>query len=169
MEKKNKELAAKLFSAKNEEVLSTIEYIKEKGNTELLYALLKLIQITDDSKIESKAKDIFFNLKDTNSVKVIMSAIENDEFSDIRSFLCSACWNNGLDYSNYLPVFVKLYIEEPFETAFDAFTIVENFTNRPEKKIIEEQIELLKSSNLNLSDEKKHLLVEFVNILQNMM
>jgi len=169
MEKKNKELATKLFSVKNEDVLSTIEYIKKEGNTELLYALLKLIQKTDNSKIESKAKDIFFNLKDTKSVELIMSAIENNEFANLRSFLCSACWNNGLDYSNYLPVFVKLYIEEPFATAFDAFTIVENFTNKPEKKIIEEQIEWLKSSNLNLSDDKKHLLVEFVNILQNMM
>jgi len=169
MEKKNKELAAKLFSVKNEEVLSTIEYIKEKGNTELLNALLKLIQKTNNREIEQKAKDIFFNLKNTKSVQIIMSAIQDDEYADIRNFLCSACWNNGLDYSNYLPVFVKLYIEEPFETAFEAFTIVENFHQKPEKKIIEEQIELLKSSNLNLSNEKKHLLVEFVNILQNMM
>jgi len=169
MEKKNKELATKLFSVKNEDVLSTIEYIKEEGNTELLYALLKLIQKTDDAKIESKAKNIFFHLKDTKSVELIMSAIENNEFANLRSFLCSACWNNGLDYSNYLPVFVKLYIEEPFATAFEAFTIVENFTNKTEKNIIEEQIEWLKSSNLNLSDDKKHLLVEFVNILQNMM
>ncbi len=169
MDKKTKQLAEKLYSADNNVVLEAIEEIQTQGNIEILPSLLELIQNSKNPKIERKAKAIFFGLKDNKAAEFMVWALQNEKYAHLRPFLSSACWNNGLDYSDYLPVFVQLFLNEQFEVAFDAFTVVENLTGFPENSVIEEQIEVLKQAAGTIAEEKKHLLTEFVNLLQNML
>ena len=49
-----------------------------------------------------------------------------------------ACWQNGLDYSLFLLVFVDFVIKEDWETAFEAFTVIENMEFLPENETIAE-------------------------------
>jgi len=166
---KTKELTEKLFSTDNNTVLDAIQEIQTNGSIEFLPALLKVIQKNKNPKVERKAKAIFFELKDNKAVDFIIEALNSEQYINLRSFLTSACWNNGLDYSAHLPVFVRLFITESFELAFDAFTIVENMATLPEKTIIEEQIAKLKAASSHVTNDKKHLLIEFIKILQNML
>jgi hypothetical protein len=46
--------------------------------------------------------------------------------------ITTACWENGLDYKNYFPVFVDIVINEDWETGFEAFTVIENMENYPD-------------------------------------
>ncbi len=163
--KKETELIKKLFSIKENEVLEAISEIKTNGNIALLTPLLKLIKHPQSSKIENEAKAIFLNIKDEKAVEFIVNTLKNDQYSDIRKFLVAACWQNGLDYSTYLSDFVQLFINENFEIAFDAFTVIENRSPLPDNDTVRIEIAKLKSVINKISEDKKHLLVKLVSIL----
>jgi hypothetical protein len=59
------------------------------------------------------------------SVPIIVEAIMNKEYSSIQEMLLRACWENGLDYSKYLPTFVNCYSWKFYE-CIEAFTVIEN-------------------------------------------
>ena len=50
--------------------------------------------------------------------------------------LLTACWQNGLDFSTFLPVFIDLIIHEDWEIAFEAFTVIDNLEFLPSHEII---------------------------------
>jgi hypothetical protein len=128
MEKKklNKNIEANLFSANTETVIATLNTLKEKGNNAYLPLLFDLLNSNPEDEIEQEIIFILYNLKIKDAVPVMVEALQNPKYLPIRKKLTAACWENGLDYKNYLPVFVDLVINEDWETGFEAFTVIEN-------------------------------------------
>jgi hypothetical protein len=127
-----------LFSANPEKVIHTINRIKEIGNKDYLPALFDLLLSNPDTDVKNEIEIILGTIKDKSSVSLFVEALQNEKYKTIQKSLLMACWQNGLDYSLFLPVFVNLVINENWETAFEAFTVIENMEFLPEDKTIAE-------------------------------
>jgi hypothetical protein len=99
-----------------------------------------------------------------------MEAIQNPEYISIRKKIITACWQNGLDYKNQLPVFVDLVIQEEWETGFEAFTVIENMEEYPEREIIDLAVSKIQDALPGTEGKKKYFLQEILilNLLNDL-
>jgi len=162
----NKELIKNLQSGKTETVISALKLIASEGNNDLLTEVIKLFHQTTNNTIQQEIIKIIEHLKDPKSVPVIINAIENKDFADQLPVLVAACWKNGLNYEEYTETFVQVFIEGDFQLAFDAFTVIDNL-----EEIKQQDAEgcLIKLRNAfdNISDDKKRLITELINIIND--
>jgi len=125
-----------LFSADVEVVKMAIEKISIEGNRLYLPILFDLLNTMPEHEIEIEITNLLGTVKDKESVNSFMRAIEDEKYKAIRKTLISACWQNGLDFSNFIPVFVDIIINDEWEVAFEAFTLIDNLEFLPGDDIL---------------------------------
>ena len=159
-------LVKRLNSADTNEVLFTINQIRNSGDPEIIYFLLDLL-ITNPHKDISKAIiELLNELKNKACTSEIIKALQDDKFSSIKKEILTSCWHSGLDYSDHLAFFVTIFIENDFLVAFEAFTIIESFEREYDTDIIITLIEDLKRNLNGMNEEKRNLLIELVHLLE---
>lgn len=147
-------LQQQLFAADTKTVISAIQTIKKKGNKLYIPILLDVLNSNPEKEIEDEVLDLLATVKDKDAANAFIEAIQNTKYKSILKPLLVSCWQNGLDFCNYTPLFVELIINEDWEIAFEAFTIIDNLEFLPEQVIIEET-KLLIESNLAVANEQK--------------
>ena len=162
-----KQIKKNLRSGKEDIILETINYLKDKGNSQIIPDLIELLRTVQNQKIQDEIADFLANIKNKDAIPLIIEAIQNERYKKEISILVSSCWQSSLDFSKYLPVFIDIFISEQFQTAFEAFTVIENLEGKFTKKDIDIEIDKLKSSITSISDDKRELLVELTHILKN--
>lgn len=135
-EKIDEQIKKNLFSANTEVVLSAIEAIKNKGNKLYIPILFDLLNSMPEPEIEIEIQNILGTVKDKDTINGFIRAIEDERYKKIRKWIIVACWQNGLDFSTFLPVFIDLVIKEDWEIAFEAFTVIDNLEYLPSPEII---------------------------------
>jgi hypothetical protein len=168
MEKKklDKNIEENLFSANTVTVKATLNTLKEKGNKTYLPLLFDLLNSNPEAEIEEEIIFILYNLKIKDAVPVMVEALQNPKYFPIRKKLTAACWENGLDYKNYLPVFVDLVINEDWETGFEAFTVIENMENYPEQDIVDMATEKIRHGLTKANEQQKYFLHEILTLIR---
>ena len=132
----NEKIKLALFSADVEMVKMAIEKISNEGNRLYLPLLFDLLNTLPEHEVELEIIKLLGSVKDKESVNSFMRAIENEKYKTIRKTLISACWQNGLDFSNFMPVFIDLIINDEWEVAFEAFTLIDNLEYLPNEDIL---------------------------------
>lgn len=153
----------KLFSAKTETVISALQSIKEKGNKAYVPLLFDLLSTQPEKEIEQEVLALLSTVKDKETVNTFMRALENDKYKPIRKTILTACWQNGLDFSTFLPVFIDMIIAEDWEIAFEAFTIVDNFEMLPNPAIIETSVSKINLVMDKANEQKRYFLNEILS------
>ena len=106
------EMESKLFSSNETEVISALHFIKEKGDLFYLPLLFRLLNSVPEENIENEILYILNNLKYKEAAKVLADAIRDPGYVSIRKKLTTACWQNGLDYSEFFSVFVQIFTDK---------------------------------------------------------
>lgn len=163
--KTDKNLEARLLSGRTVTVVSALDEIKAKGNVAYLPLLFELLNSNPDEQVEKEILNILGTLKIQEAVPVMAEALQSAEYRSIRKKLTTACWQNGLDYKNHLPVFVDLIINEDWETGFEAFTVIENLEKFPEQEIIDRSLSSIENALPEASDKKKYFLQEILVLI----
>lgn len=133
---------------------------KEKGiNYTFLFDLLNS---SPEPEIETEIKNLLGSVKDKESVNSFMRAIENDKYKSIRKEILTACWQNGLDFSAFLPVFIDFIIREDWEIAFEAFTVIDNLEYLPGAEIIIISIAKINEALPTATNQNKYFLNEIL-------
>lgn len=137
----NKEIQNQLFSANNEIVVAAVQKIRSHGNSLYIPILLDLLISNPDNEIEKEILKLLGNIKAKNAVPLLVKALQDPTYKSVQKNILTACWQNGLNYDDYLPFFVDIVINEDWETAFEAFTLIENMEHLPEPEIVESTIQ----------------------------
>lgn len=163
----NKEIIQKLESSEEKTLIETLKAISKEGNNEILIKVIDLLEKSSSTLVRDEIIKIIENLKEQDSSKILIEAITNPKNVKELSILVSACWKNGLNYEAYLEVFIDLFLEADFQLAFEAFTVIDTFEQLDENKV---NINLFKleSTIENLTDDKKALCTELINILNEL-
>jgi len=165
-EKIDQRIKQNLFSPKNDIVISAIDEIKNKGNRLYLPILFELLNTGTEHEVEKEIMNLLGTVKEKDAVNSFMRAIEDNKFKSIRKLLLTACWQNGLDFSTFLPVFIDQIIDEDWEIAFEAFTIIDNLEYLPSAAIINVAVEKINNAIENVNEQKQYFLQEILVKLQ---
>lgn len=160
----NQAITKQLFSENIEEVLSAIKRLNKDGNKDYLPALFEVLNSTPEESITNSIGKLLCTIKDSQTIPVFISALKEEKYKNIRKNIVSACWQNGLDFSDYINDFVDLVISENWETAFEAFTVIDNFTNLPPEKKLAKTREKVESAIKDNDGQKKYLLEEILKL-----
>jgi hypothetical protein len=154
-----------LKSSDSQKVIETIGELRESGNVAYIPLLLDLLSSTPEIEIKKKIRELFSNLKDSDAISIIISAILDPKFDTELKGLVSSCWENGLDYTGYLSLFVDLLIEKDLEVAFEAYTVIMNTENKIDQSIIDIQIGRLEKALISVPELKRQLLLDVIDFL----
>lgn len=161
----HKDILKGLESANSLKVIETIEELRASGRATDIPLLVELLHLTQNPEIKTKITDLFANLKESNAIPQIVEAIQNQKYAPELKELIACCWENGLDYSNYLSLFVGLMIDNEFEIAFEAYTVIMNLETRIDQKIIDQEIDLLEQALSSASEQKRQLMLDVIDFL----
>lgn len=154
-----------LQSADSDKVIESLDELRVTGKSSDIPILIEMLHLSQNKEIKSKITSLFANLKETDAIPYIIEAIKNERYTPELKQLVSCCWENGLDYTIYLPLFVDILIESDFLVAFEAYTILTNMTATIDQDKIDTEIEKLDQALQTTTDEKKVLIHEVIDFL----
>ena len=161
----HKNILKGLESADSLKVIDTIEELRNSGKASDIPLLVELLHLTQNPEIKSKITGLFANLKESDTIPQIIEAIQNQKYSPELKELVACCWENGLDYSNYLSLFVGLLIDNEFEIAFEAYTVIMNLETQIDQQIIDQEIDLLEQALSSAPEQKRQLMLDVIDFL----
>lgn len=145
--------------------LHAITELREEGNASYIPVLIELLHSTDHAAIKSEIAGLLSELKHRDAVPLMIEAIENKKYTNELNYLVSACWGNGLDYSDHLSLFIDLMIDYDFLVAFEAHTVITNMSGKISNEIVEKESRKIKEAMLHSDDQKKELLHDLLDFL----
>jgi hypothetical protein len=161
-EKLNKNIQAELFSTNQATVISAIHKISVRGNKLYIPALLDLLLSNTEKEVEKEILGLLGNVKVKETVPIFAGALEMEKYIPIRKTILTACWQNGLHYHDYLPVFVNIVINDDWETAFEAFTVIDNMEFLPGNNILEQTKRIIAPALKTANKQKEYFLREIL-------
>jgi hypothetical protein len=165
MTHEHRQILQGLESSDSLKVIETLEELRASGKVTDIPVLIEILHLTQNPEIKSKIIDLFANLKESDAIPLIIEAIRNQKYAPELKELVASCWENGLDYSSYLTLFVDLLIESDFNVAFEAYTVIMNNEHQIELTIIDHQIERLQKALVTTPEMKQQLLLDVIDFL----
>lgn len=160
----NQQTQKNLFSTDINVVISTLNLLKEKGNKEYLPILFELLLLKPEIEVEKEIIKLLETIKDSSTVAVFVEALKEERFVPIRKNILTCCWQNGLDFSSYIDLFVDLIIEDEWEVAFEAFTVIENLKHFPPAEELKETKLRIANALKSANEQKQYFLEEILKM-----
>ncbi len=162
MNKIDENIKINLFAPKTEVIVEALKQIKTAGNRLYLPLMFDLLLSEPEEEIKKEIQNILGTIKDKQTVNSFVRGIENEKYKPIRKNILTACWQNGLDFSTFLPVFIDQIIVEDWEIAFEAFTVADNLEVLPGEPVLSISKEKIKKALDSVTDQKQYFLNEIL-------
>jgi hypothetical protein len=146
-------------------VIEMLEKLRISGKASDIPLLIEMLHISQNSEIKSKITGLFDNLKESDAIPLIVEAIQNQKYAPELKELVSSCWENGMDYSKYIALFVDLLIDNDLEVALEAYTVIMNTENKIDQVIIDQEVEKLEKALPSVSEQKRQLMLDVIDFL----
>jgi hypothetical protein len=137
----------------------------EKHVVSLLTYLTSLEEKEDKETIDAIVKVLSFCTKDFVRAPIIDTIKHVESSPAIKASLIAICWESGLDYSNYLDVFVDALLKDNEIVAIEAYTLIMELVTKTDqfKKAIEtitntEQTNYSAAHRILINDSLQHLI-----------
>jgi hypothetical protein len=158
----DEQIKTNLFSTNTSVVVAALDSIKRQGNKLYIPILFDLLNSSPEPEIETEIRKLLGTVKDKDTINSFMRAIEEEKYKSIRKIILISCWQNGLDFSTFMPVFIDLVIHEEWEVAFEAFTLIDNMEYVPSKEILDISVDKIDMALPEASDQTKYFLHEIL-------
>ena len=156
-----------LWSADDLIVLKTLHKLRNAGNLTYVPDLLKLLSQTRNELIEKELIRFLADIKEKGAVPLVVAGLKKPGLKTAHAGILSAIWQSGLDYSRYMDLFIQLFLEGDYLVALESFTVIEqSIEHLSDQEIAEERNHLLNALE-SVSEDKKPLARELVNLLQS--
>jgi hypothetical protein len=112
---------------------------KENNVADLLESLL-------EKQSRQESEEIFKKLKEANAQKMMVDAIKAASMNNEKTLLTAACWETGLDFSDYFLSFVELATNDDFQVALEALSVVESCEGTIAESTLANALEIAQNS-----------------------
>jgi len=157
-----------LYSNSSIQINNALDEIKLNGNSNYIPILVDFLHENENQDTVNKIVTILSEIKHTDAVPELIKAIENDKYANIQEILVRACWENGLDFTNYLSPFIDILINGDYMTAFEAYTVIINSEGTISETSAEEYINLLNKEIENVPSDRATLIKHTIDFLPSM-
>lgn len=132
---------------------------KENNTADLLETLLE----PNISRQESE--EIFLKLKEANAQKMLVESIHAAEKISEKTILAAACWECGLDFSDFFIDFVGFATHNDFQLALEALSVVESSEAVLKDEILSKALEIAESAE----SQNPELIADLIENLKSRM
>lgn len=155
-----------VFSSDNESnIHDAIAYIHENGSIKMMPLLFNLLATTSSETLKNDVYNCLMDTKDVNSIPLFIDALQDSRFINEKKRILSTLWQTNLDFSKHTDKFVNILLNDNYENAIEAFTLIEvcaeNLSDE-EKSTFKEKIQNALSKD---KTEKAALLQATIDIL----
>ncbi|SRR6056297_139218 len=164
-EREKKQIQA-LRSGNVQAIKSALEQMRATGTPEILPEIFKLMIKEPEETVYNESVKLLNDLKYQDAANVIMDAIENKQYSAIRKDLVSSCWQNRLDFHEYIETFVHIAIMEQYEIALESYSVIEDAVPEVSDKLKTRCIQTIRNHLSASSPEKRRLLEAMADMIQ---
>ncbi len=155
----------KLRSRVDHIIMEGIREVREHGDPEILHDLAELLDNGDNESIENAAFHVLNDLKDQNAAVVLIALIEKYRGRKILNRLVCSCWQNGLDFSPHLSLFIDLAIDENYLTSIEALSVIEENIDKLDDAERHEKVGYINKHLSNVNEEKLKILEQIISIV----
>lgn len=159
------ETKASLKSKDKKIVLSKLRELKTSGNANILPYILDLLESSDSSEIVQEVLNLIRDLRDQQSVPIIVDFIQKNIKGIYIGEIVSSCWQSRLDFHAYLNIFATCFLHGDYQTSLEAFTVIEEMLWKSSNSQIESCKEILVDNVSKVNDEKKPLYRELIKVI----
>lgn len=154
-----------LQSSDSLKVIETLEELRISGKVSDIPLLIEMLHLSQNPEIKSKIIGLFANLKESDAIPLIVEAIQNQKYAPELKELVSSCWENGMDYSQYISLFIDLLIGNDLPIALEAYTVIMNTESKIDQAVIDLELEKLEKALVSTSELKRQLLLDVIDFL----
>ncbi len=146
-------------------VLGALHEIRNSGSVRMLPCILKLLNDSHDSKVQDAVLGLISEIKTQDAVPFIIDslAVSNNV---LLARLLAACWQSSLDFSAHLSLLTGIFIRGDFETALEAFTVIEQSMPNTDEITRMKTIRELNDAEPQINAEKVALWKDLINLLR---
>ena len=155
-----------LWSADDLLVLKSLSKLRTSGNLTYIPEILKLLSQTRKELIEKELIRFLADIKEQGVVPLFAAGLKKPGLKPAHARILSAIWQSGLDYSRYMDLFIQLFLEGDYLVALESFTVIEQSIEHLSNQEIAEERKNLLDGLESVSEDKKPLARELVNLLQ---
>lgn len=164
-----KEILKELAASDPKIVIEAIKKNRKEGNAKTFKALLNTLRDTDEPTVEAEIIQFLFDLKDEESIPILIDAIKDEDMSYYHSFLVSSFWQAAIDGSEYLEEFIQAAIKGEYMTTLEALTVIENFDSAfSQSDLIEYDADINEAAENEENEDKKALLISLGDVVRNL-
>ncbi|MBN1990197.1 MAG: hypothetical protein JW783_12425 [Bacteroidales bacterium] len=156
-------------NSSDESLILMLEEFRESGESFIVPAIIEQLFTDRTEKFTLEAVAFLADLKEQSCVPMLADGIRAYQNNKDISNLVSVCWQCRLNFIDELPLFFDLVINADYQTAFEAFTVIENAAEALSEDALMQWIDYTKAAIDNASAEKVNLLNETLNVLNDFM
>ncbi len=171
MENKNSQNKKSQTNGLNSSDLKTIraaiKKLRKEGKLEDVPFIIQTLKNQDTEEIKKEVHSLLCDIQLSGFQSYMIEAIENPENQGILSDLMSVCWESKLDFSAYLDVFVRSFLNSEYKASIEAFTMIEKvFTDYDyTKDKLLKTIKTIKLAYPDLTENKRELAMVLLDTL----
>jgi hypothetical protein len=155
-----------LWSADDLLVLKSLRKLRTSGNLTYIPEILKLLGQPRNELIEKELIRFLADIKVQGVVPLVVAGLKKPALKAAHARMLSAIWQSGLDYSRYMDLFIQLFLEGDYLVALESFTVIEQSIEHLSNQELAEASKNLLDGLDSVSENKKPLARELVNLLQ---
>jgi len=146
-------------------ILAAIREIRHHGNIRMLPYLFKLLQPSTHEIVRKGIIMLIGEIKVKDAAAAIVHALEHTDMGDDFTPMVAACWQSGLDFSEYLPTFIKIFTDRDYQAAIEAFSVIEQSMGDASDAMQKKCIKMLDDVAGKVAEEKYPLFKELVKVV----
>jgi len=164
---KSENIKKLLISNNEQKIIKGLDLFEQSNYQELIIDLINIYQNQKNSEVQSRILFLLSEMKQKAGVKYIVEGLSCIKNYEKVPELLRVCWENGLDFSEYLEVFCLIFVKSTYMPALEAFTVIEENYLNANKKTIQSCIKLLKKEEASINEEKISLFKELLKIMES--
>ncbi|NBC84231.1 MAG: hypothetical protein GVY19_12760 [Bacteroidetes bacterium] len=164
--KQIQEITKVLEGSDSSRQVEVIKGMRASGDPQLVSPMLDLLGRTEDNELIATIVQLLNDLRDEYAIEPLVKAVTERKGGIQFKYVVAACWQNRLDFSDYLDVFVEVLMNENYETAIEAFTVIEESLEDTTKEQLTNYHHAVKEAFINTEEQKRPLVKELLKSME---
>lgn len=160
-----KQILKSLAQSDENIVLKAVKDMRDKGGEYVIEPVMDVYFNHKSEKIQAEVLRLFQDLKDSKLNNLITDNIVSYSSNERLSDFISALWQSSVKFDNTL-VFLEIFVKENEATSLEALTLIQQNADVISDDMRAMCLKTLKAELLNLSEFKKNLAIDLLEIFE---
>ncbi|MBT3244030.1 MAG: hypothetical protein HN352_12835 [Bacteroidetes bacterium] len=157
-----------LHNQDSEIFLREVDSIRQSGSLDDLSRIINALHYQKEHLNKKALTDLLADIKHEKMTEILIEAMKDEKNNAILADLTQICWESNLNFTEHLPFFANIFLNQQYLVALEAFSVIENtfLDQTVTDEIRDELVESIKNGLSGLSEHTKLLAVDLIHVIQ---